>query len=155
MKRQWLGMGLSVLAGAGAASPAAAEGGGPAKFSAAQIDAMLGKTTGSSLSATLPTGTDGPQVMVLRRTASGEAEIHERLDDVFVVRSGQATLTVGGMVSGGRDTAPGERRGGTINGGESVAIGAGDVLWIPAGTPHQVVIPEGGEVSYIVLKRAR
>jgi hypothetical protein len=59
----------------------------------------------------------GYTVLALRRTGDGEAEIHSEWDDVMLVQEGGATLLHGGTVDGGRETAPGERRGGRIDGG--------------------------------------
>ena len=55
-------------------------------------------------------------VIALRRTADGEAEVHAEWDDVMMIQEGAATLLSGGRVSGGRQTAPGEMRGGRIAG---------------------------------------
>lgn len=97
----------------------------------------------------------GYTVIALRRTADGEAEIHSEWDDVILVQEGGATLLHGGVVEGGRETAPGERRGGRIGGGTSQVIGPGDVVLVPAGTPHQVMVPAGGSVTYLVVKVRR
>ncbi len=78
------------------------------------------------------------QLMVYR-TGDGEVEIHEKQVDYFFVEQGEATLTVGGKASGSRVTGPGEQRGGTITGGEKIALKAGDIAHIPAAVPHQVV----------------
>ncbi len=90
--------------------------------------------------------------MVAYRGANGEAELHETQTDVFVAQSGEATLVVGGTVLNVRTTAPGEIRGSGIQGGESKKLGAGDVVHIPAGTPHQLMIDGGKHFTYLVLK---
>lgn len=144
-----------MLAGVVAAPAGAADQAGAMKFSSAQIGEALATPLQGTASATLPTGPDGPRVMVIRRIANGEPEVHDQFDDIFVVRSGHARVTVGGTVAGSRVTGPGENRGGTISGGEEIEIGVGDLLWIPAGKPHQVVLPDGGEVSYVVVKRPK
>ncbi len=95
---------------------------------------------------------DGYVTMSILRTAPGEVEVHQVMNDMFVVQSGRAAVTIGGVVSGGRDTAPGERRGGAITGGQVTEVGPGDLLWIPAGQPHQV-IPQGRDgLRYLVFK---
>jgi mannose-6-phosphate isomerase-like protein (cupin superfamily) len=91
-------------------------------------------------------------VLVLRRDQTGEVEIHDAWDDVFVVQEGMGTLLLGGTVTGDRVTAPGERRGGRISGGGSQTLVAGDVMVIPAKTPHQVQVPAGGSITYLVIK---
>lgn len=97
----------------------------------------------------------GYTVIALRRTGDGEAEIHSEWDDVIMVQEGGATLLHGGRVEGGRETAPGERRGGRIGGGTSQVLASGDVVLVPAGTPHQVLVPAGGSVTYPVVKVRR
>ena len=90
--------------------------------------------------------------MLAHRVADGEVEVHEKMADIFVVESGQATLLVGGKVEGARTTAAGELRGGTIQGGERQKIGPGDVIHIPAGVPHQVLLGETKAFTYFVVK---
>jgi mannose-6-phosphate isomerase-like protein (cupin superfamily) len=97
----------------------------------------------------------GYTVLALRRTGDGEVEIHSEWDDVILVQAGGATLLHGGTVDGGRETAPGEQRGGRIGGGTRQVIAPGDVVLVPAGTPHQVLVPAGGSVTYLVVKVRR
>lgn len=93
--------------------------------------------------------------VVVRRDQSGEAEVHDLLDDVFVVQEGTASLRYGGTVSGSRVTAPGERRGGEIAGGVTQRLAPGDMIIVPAGIPHRVEVESGGSVTYLVVKVAR
>jgi mannose-6-phosphate isomerase-like protein (cupin superfamily) len=155
MINKCIGICLTALASAVPPSAGAADRAGAMKFSSVQIQDALATSSQGTATATLSTGPDGPKIMAIRRTANGEPEVHEQLDDIFVVKSGHARVIVGGTVSGNRLITPGESRGGTISGGEGFEVGAGDLLWIPAGTPHQVTIPEGGELTYVVLKRPK
>ena len=91
-------------------------------------------------------------VQLSYREASGEAEVHERVTDVFLIQSGKATLVTGGKVVGGKTTAPGEIRGASITGGQSKPLGPGDVVNIPAGTPHQVLMEGAKPFAYLVVK---
>jgi mannose-6-phosphate isomerase-like protein (cupin superfamily) len=90
--------------------------------------------------------------LIGHRQGDGEAELHETQADIFVVQEGKATLVVGGRVVDGRNTAPGEIRGPSIEGGEKHPLAPGDVVNIPARTPHQVLVPEGGQFTYLVIK---
>jgi mannose-6-phosphate isomerase-like protein (cupin superfamily) len=85
------------------------------------------------------------------RTGSGGAEIHAHYDDIFVVTEGQATLVTGGTVLEGKTNADGETAGSKIQNGTSQNIAKGDVVHIPAGTPHQLLL-HGGVFSAIVIK---
>ena len=87
-----------------------------------------------------------------RRSASGEAEIHENQTDIFVIEAGEASLIVGGEVVSPRTTATGEVRGASIQGGSEKKLGAGDIVHIPAKIPHQLLIAPGKEFTYFVVK---
>jgi hypothetical protein len=81
--------------------------------------------------------------LAVHREGSGQAEVHEHWADLFVVQSGTATLVVGGTIPNGKVTTPGEIRGPTITGGVSQKLSPGDIVHIPAKTPHQVLLIRG------------
>jgi len=89
---------------------------------------------------------------VSHREANGEAEVHATQADIFVVQSGEATLQVGGTVESPRTTAPNETRGASITGASEKKLGPGDVLIIPANTPHRVMIAAGKQLTYFLVK---
>ena len=95
--------------------------------------------------------TDGYKIDAGRREAPGEAEYHEHAVDVMRVVQGAATVVTGGRMPEAREVAPGELRGGAVQGGERHELHEGDVLAIPNRVPHQFV-----EVSepflYFVVK---
>jgi mannose-6-phosphate isomerase-like protein (cupin superfamily) len=86
------------------------------------------------------------------READGQPEWHETQADVFVVESGTATLLVGGTMVGAEVTEPHEKRNGTIQGGVRQKMSAGDIIRIPARTPHQVLLDGAHEFTYFVVK---
>ena len=91
--------------------------------------------------------------LAVRREGSGQAELHEHWADLFVVQSGSATLLVGGTIPNGKTTAPGEIRGSTIQGGAPQRLSPGDIVHIPAKTPHQFLFDPGTtEFDAFVLK---
>ena len=51
-----------------------------------------------------------------------------------------------------RTTAPGEVRGPSVKGGTAQELKAGDVVHIPANTPHQMLVAAGDTVTYFVVK---
>jgi mannose-6-phosphate isomerase-like protein (cupin superfamily) len=115
---------------------------------------------GDSLSATPRTGhvlRNHPtfQTIALRRVMSGVPEVHDNWTDVMLFQAGRATVLLGGTVSGSRLTTIGEHRGGTVSGGHSQAVSAGDMLVIPAGMPHQIEIARGDSLRYITVKVPR
>ena len=89
-----------------------------------------------------------------RRVVSGGPEIHDAWVDVTLVESGRASLLVGGTVAGGALASPGEHRGGTIRGGTPHVLGAGDLLVVPAGVPHQYQVASGDSIVYLTIKVA-
>ena len=91
---------------------------------------------------------------VTHRDSSGGLEVHMDWTDVFVVQSGSATMLTGGVADGARETAPGEWRGGAVRGATSAAITVGDVVVIPAGTPHQMLLRSSERISYLSFKVA-
>jgi mannose-6-phosphate isomerase-like protein (cupin superfamily) len=91
--------------------------------------------------------------MLSFRSRSGEAEIHEKFADLFIILAGAATLVTGGAVGGARSIAPGETRGDYIEGGATQQLRAGEVIHIPAGTPHQMLLSGDQTISYFILKQ--
>ena len=91
-------------------------------------------------------------VLIAGRTGPGEVEVHEHWIDYMAIQQGEAEFTSGGTVTGMRDTAPGEKRGGTITGGTVVSLKAGDFLMVPAGQPHLTMIKPGSNFRAIVFQ---
>jgi mannose-6-phosphate isomerase-like protein (cupin superfamily) len=91
-------------------------------------------------------------VMAAYREGDGEAELHERQADIFIVKKGQAILVVGGSIVTPKNTGPGEIRGASITGGENKRLAAGDVVHIPAGVPHQVLLDGSRQFLYLIVK---
>jgi mannose-6-phosphate isomerase-like protein (cupin superfamily) len=69
-----------------------------------------------------------------------------------VVVSGSAALLTGGTIVSPRTESPGEIRGTGIEGGVKRAVGAGDIIHIPANTPHQLLVEKGKPFAYFVVK---
>jgi quercetin dioxygenase-like cupin family protein len=86
------------------------------------------------------------------RTTSGGGEIHTHFDDVIIVTEGKATLITGGTVIDPHTGSDGEIRGSGIQNGVVQTISVGDIVHIPAGTPHQLIIATGTTYSYLVIK---
>jgi mannose-6-phosphate isomerase-like protein (cupin superfamily) len=94
-------------------------------------------------------------ISLVRRARSGEAELHKTKADLMVIEEGSATLLVGGSIPDGHVTLPNEIRGKTIQGGELRKVSPGDIIRIPAGTPHQFLLEPGRTVAYFAVKLAR
>jgi mannose-6-phosphate isomerase-like protein (cupin superfamily) len=120
-------------------------------LSRAELLAKVSKTTEGLATSTLPTGPDAT-VIDVRREKSGEVEVHKAKDDILVAHSGRATILVGTEVDGSKETTPGEWRGGEIRQPRRFEMKPGDVLWIPAGLPHQVIVSRGSAFNYLAFK---
>ncbi len=81
-------------------------------------------------------GSDKYMVHTSRRDKAVMAEVHLKDADIIYVQEGTATFVTGGTVVDGKTIAPDEIRGSQIDGGETRQIGKGDVMIVPAGTPH-------------------
>ena len=75
-------------------------------------------------------------VHATRRDGAGQAEVHAQDTDIIYVLDGTATFVTGGTVVDPKTTAPDEVRGVSIDGGETRQLTKGDVVIVPAGTPH-------------------
>jgi mannose-6-phosphate isomerase-like protein (cupin superfamily) len=91
-------------------------------------------------------------VLLAHREGDGQAEWHENQVDVIFVRSGSATLILGGTMANSETVAPHEKRSATIEGGTREKLSAGDVARIPARTPHQLLLDGSREFTYFVVK---
>jgi mannose-6-phosphate isomerase-like protein (cupin superfamily) len=77
----------------------------------------------------------GLRVLAQRR-GSGEVEVHETTNHVFIIVEGEATLVTGGTLVDAKQTAPGQIRAPDVKGGQVHHLTKGDVITIPAKTPH-------------------
>jgi mannose-6-phosphate isomerase-like protein (cupin superfamily) len=116
-------------------------------YPAAQVTAALQNGT------TLLTGDNYDYRLIGgRHNSPGGVELHKRETDVFYVVDGAATFITGGTIVGATTpTSPDEVRGTDIEGGVAHELSQGDVIVIPAGTPHWFkTVPTA--IHYFVVK---
>jgi mannose-6-phosphate isomerase-like protein (cupin superfamily) len=89
---------------------------------------------------------------LIYRDGTSEAEVHTDRADFIIVREGAGTILIGGTILGGTNTAPGEIRGKSIDGGKRYAVSAGDSLYIPVNVPHQFVMAPGEHFTVVIVK---
>jgi mannose-6-phosphate isomerase-like protein (cupin superfamily) len=95
--------------------------------------------------------TDSYIVSGSHRTGQGQVEVHDKETDIIYFVDGEATFVTGGTMVGGKVTKPGQWLGSSIDGGETHHLTKGDVIVVPAGTPHWFkVVP--APISYYVVK---
>ncbi len=90
--------------------------------------------------------------MLAHREQTGSSEVHQHEADIFVVEEGAATILTGGTLVNSKTEKAGEMRGTSIKGGERHPLSAGDIIHIPAGLPHQLLVEKGQPFTYFVIK---
>ena len=93
-----------------------------------------------TVSATMAKGgsiiNDHGLIVLAQRRAAGEVEYHAKTNHVFIIVEGEATFIVGGTMVDAKETAPNQRRAPSSQGGQTYYLTKGDVITIPAKTPH-------------------
>jgi uncharacterized RmlC-like cupin family protein len=70
----------------------------------------------------------------------------------MIVTQGSATLITGGTLVDPLTGSDGESKGTSILNGVTQTIAVGDIVHVPAGTPHQLLIAKGVLFSAFVVK---
>ena len=83
-----------------------------------------------------PIVSDPGLVVLANRRGSGEVEYHEHTNHIFIMVEGEATFVTGGTMVGAKRTKPDQMVATSIDGGEIHHLSKGDVITIPAKTPH-------------------
>jgi mannose-6-phosphate isomerase-like protein (cupin superfamily) len=112
--------------------------------------AQRAKATGAASDTLADYGAD--KLMLAARTATGGAEVHAHFEDIFIVTEGAATLITNGTVIDPQTNASGETKGASIQNGDSQPLAKGDIIHIPAGVPHQMILAPNTVFKYIVIK---
>jgi mannose-6-phosphate isomerase-like protein (cupin superfamily) len=80
--------------------------------------------------------TDPGLLVLAQRREAGQVEYHEHTKHVFIMVEGEANLVTGGTMVDPKRTAPDQIRAAGIEGGQTHHLSKGDVITIPAKTPH-------------------
>jgi mannose-6-phosphate isomerase-like protein (cupin superfamily) len=83
-----------------------------------------------------PIVSDPGLVVLAQRREAGLVEYHDHTNHVFIMVEGEATLVVGGTMVDPKRTAPDQMRAPSVDGGTIYHLSKGDVITIPAKTPH-------------------
>ena len=94
----------------------------------------------------------GHYTMLTARTGSGGGELHAHYSDFLIVLDGEGTEMTGGTMVDPKEGANGETRGKTLEGATPHVLHKGDVIHIPAGTPHQAIEAPGQSIVIYVIK---
>jgi mannose-6-phosphate isomerase-like protein (cupin superfamily) len=92
----------------------------------------------------------GFNILASRKVAD-EPEIHEHTNHVFIIVEGEAIFVTGGTLVNPKQESPVLRTGTSIDGGEVHHLSKGDVITVPAKTPHWFKeVPTGTIAFYAV-----
>ncbi|MBE3129542.1 MAG: hypothetical protein IMZ54_02340 [Acidobacteria bacterium] len=121
----------------------------------AELDALAAKLRSGELKGmqTLFDREGGPYKIYTSfiQNRKGAADLHALDDEIFLIISGAAEVTLGGEITDKKATAENELRGSVIANGKVSSVTAGDMISIPRGTAHQMN-PGTGHVLYVVIK---
>ncbi len=84
-----------------------------------------------------PIVSDPGLVVLANRRAAGAVEYHEHTNHIFIMVDGEATFIAGGTMVGAKRTNADQMTAASIDGGQTFHLSKGDVITIPAKTPHQ------------------
>lgn len=98
-----------------------------------------------------PIVSDPGLIVLAQRRGAGEVESHDHTNHVFVMVEGEATLIVGGTMENSRRTAPDQMRAPSVKGGTTYHLTKGDVITIPAKTPHWFKEVPSKTVAYYAI----
>jgi mannose-6-phosphate isomerase-like protein (cupin superfamily) len=79
---------------------------------------------------------DNGLVVLANRAMARGAEKHGKTNHIFIIVDGEGTFVTGGKLINPKEIGPGETRGDGLEGGEAHHLSKGDVITIPANTPH-------------------
>lgn len=90
-------------------------------------------------------------ISIVHREGYTQPEIHEEKWDIYVVVDGSGTVLVGGERTNFVDGAPMEGQRPRLEGARSFEVTKGDVVHVPARVWHQLVLPEGESMTYMLI----
>jgi len=95
---------------------------------------------------------DGHSIYLVLRGRTGQAELHETESDVQIGVRGTAVSVIGGELVDGRALPRKQQRGTSINGGQRRLTSPGDLIHIPPGVPHQLIVDSSEPYMYLLFK---
>jgi mannose-6-phosphate isomerase-like protein (cupin superfamily) len=91
-------------------------------------------------------------IVIASRGVQRGSEMHDNTNHVFIIMDGEAEFVTGGKMVDPKVIALGQTRGSGIEGGVSHHLAKGDVITIPAKTPHQWKdTSKSGSVGYYAV----
>ena len=90
-------------------------------------------------------------IVITQRRQAGEVEVHANTSHVFIIVDGEATFVTGGKLVNQRNTAPDQIRAASMEGGETHHLTKGDIITVPARTPHWFKEVPTGTIAYYAI----
>jgi mannose-6-phosphate isomerase-like protein (cupin superfamily) len=75
-------------------------------------------------------------IVAAGRRGTGQVEYHDKTSHIFIIVEGECTLLAGGTMIDPKRTAPDQMRSADVEGATTYHLSKGDVLTVPAKTPH-------------------
>ncbi len=85
------------------------------------------------------------------RPIAGPALVHDVENEIVYVIDGAGTITLGGQLVNPTRPNPTNQSAAAISGGTDTALGKGDFLMVPHGTPHQVTAVKGAALVLMTM----
>jgi mannose-6-phosphate isomerase-like protein (cupin superfamily) len=79
---------------------------------------------------------DNGLIVLANRAMARGSEMHAKTNHVFIIVDGEGTFVTGGTLTNAKEIAAGQTRGDSIEGGNTHHLRKGDVITVPANTPH-------------------
>jgi DNA-binding winged helix-turn-helix (wHTH) protein/mannose-6-phosphate isomerase-like protein (cupin superfamily) len=124
---------------------------------AASVIAIIGRPSAPPLLAAPPSGvaaatvTADRPVVLIELARISPAMLHEKDVELIVVLEGTGNIVTGGKLVAEKRMSANHVSGSSIAGGNSRAVVKGDMIIVPANTPHQV-IPTGGAPIVLIAR---
>jgi mannose-6-phosphate isomerase-like protein (cupin superfamily) len=91
-------------------------------------------------------------ISIVHREGYTQPEIHEEKWDLYVVVDGSGTLLVGGERTNWIDDGrPADQQRPGLAGATAFEVTEGDIVHVPARVWHQVMLPEGQAMTYMLI----
>ena len=90
-------------------------------------------------------------VQIIHRAGYTQPEIHETKWDLYVILDGSGTALLGGERVGWVEGLPREEQRPELSGATEFHITKGDIVHVPARSWHQLTVPDGQSITYVLI----
>ncbi len=94
----------------------------------------------------------GHSAYLVLRGKSDRPEIHDTESDIQISIRGTATSVIGGRLVDTEQLPRKQQRGSSIEGGNRRVLTPGDIMHIPPGVPHRLLIDPAEPYMYLLIK---